>query len=104
LRDEAYYRKKKEGLVRCASVCATNVEFLEISLSRFPISLLNLFRSFEFWCFEFVSNFGFRLPRRSGCGKAGASDLVAATPRCDLGVPVPSTVRSKIREHLEVLL
>ena len=42
-------------------------------LGKFPVFPLNFFESFEFWSFEFVSNFGFR-----------ASDLVAALPRCDL--------------------
>jgi hypothetical protein len=53
--------------------CTTNVHFLEISLSQFYVSYVNLFRSLGFWSFEFISNFEFR-----------ASDLVAATPRCDL--------------------
>ena len=54
-------------------LCTTNVRFLKIFLSKFLVLLSNLFGSFEFWSFEFVSNFGFR-----------ASDLVAATPRCGL--------------------
>jgi predicted secreted hydrolase len=61
--------------------CTTKVEFLEILPSKFTVLFLNLFRSLVFWSFEFVSNFGFRLPRRSGGAKAGASDLAAAIPR-----------------------
>ena len=47
--DEVHDGEKQEGLVRRATVCAPNVEFLEISLSRFLISLLNFLRPFEVW-------------------------------------------------------
>ena len=53
-------------------LCTTHVRFLEILL-RFFAQFFNSFRSFGFWLFEFVSDFGFR-----------ASDLVAALPRCVL--------------------
>ena len=49
LRDEVNYGKEQERLVRCAIVCAPNVAFFEISLSRFLDSLLNLFRPFDLW-------------------------------------------------------
>ena len=55
------------------SLCTTNVQFLEILLSILLVLVFNLFGSFGFWSFEFVSDFGFRV-----------SDLVAALPRCDL--------------------
>jgi predicted secreted hydrolase len=56
-------------------------EITEILLSKVSVLVLSLFRSLVFWSCEFVSNFGFRLPRRSGAAKAGASDLGPAARR-----------------------
>ena len=50
-----------------AVICTTNVRFLEILLSIFPVLVSNLFGSFEFWSFEFVSNFELRIWLRLCC-------------------------------------
>src|SRR4030042_4452884 len=73
-------------------LCTTNGRFLKIFLSKFLVLLSNVFGSFEFWSFEFVSSFEFR-----------ASDLVAATPRCDLFVLTPHSESFTIRPHLRKL-
>jgi hypothetical protein len=78
-----YLRKTKKIL------CTTNVQFPEISLSKFSVSFLNLFGSFGFWSFDFVSDFEFR-----------ASDLVAAMPRCALRA---SVVISRVKITVEIL-
>ena len=63
---------KRTGRAACKSktstLCTTNVQLLEILLSILLVLVFNLFGSFGFWSFEFVS------------------DLVAATPRCALRV------------------
>ena len=43
------------------TLCTTNVRFLKIFLSKFLVLLSNLFGSFEFWSFEFVSDFVLRI-------------------------------------------
>jgi predicted secreted hydrolase len=46
---------------------------IEILLSKFPVSILSLFRSLVFWSFEFVSNFGFRASDLGAAARSRAS-------------------------------
>jgi predicted secreted hydrolase len=59
-----------------------HTRFLEFIPGKVPVLVLNLFRSLVFGSIEFVSNFGFRLPRRSDGAKAGALDLLSAKTLC----------------------